>query len=53
MMATHSSLLPNENVAVMQYMEDEVLKLADRKGFTGIFTTNTSPVTQVISLYTP
>ncbi|CAG9772921.1 unnamed protein product [Ceutorhynchus assimilis] len=46
MMATHSSLTPRENVAVFQYMEDEVLKLAKTRGFAGILTTNTSPLTQ-------
>lgn len=46
MMATHSSLTPKENVAVMQFMEDEVLKLARKRQFAGIFTTNTSPLTQ-------
>ncbi|KAJ8918616.1 hypothetical protein NQ315_013122, partial [Exocentrus adspersus] len=46
MMATHSSLSPKENVAVMQFMEDEVLNLATSRGFAGIFTTNTSPLTQ-------
>ncbi|CAH1976278.1 unnamed protein product [Acanthoscelides obtectus] len=46
MMATHSSLSPKENVAVMQFMEDEVLKLARERNFTGILTTNTSPLTQ-------
>ncbi|CAH1993810.1 unnamed protein product [Acanthoscelides obtectus] len=47
MMATHYSLSPKENVAVMQFMEDEVLKLARERNFTGILTTNTSPLTQV------
>ncbi|CAH0555248.1 unnamed protein product [Brassicogethes aeneus] len=46
MMATHSSLTSKENVAVMQFMENEVLKLARKRGFAGIFTTNTSPLTQ-------
>ncbi|CAH1993809.1 unnamed protein product [Acanthoscelides obtectus] len=46
MMATHYSLSPKENVAVMQFMEDEVLKLARERNFTGILTTNTSPLTQ-------
>ncbi|EFA09829.1 beta-alanyl-bioamine nonribosomal peptide synthetase ebony isoform X2 [Tribolium castaneum] len=46
MMGTHSSLSPKENVAVMQFMEDEVLKLATERHFEGIFTTNTSPLTQ-------
>lgn len=52
MMATHSSLTPKENVAVMQFMESEVLELAEKKGFAGIFTTNTSPITQVRIIYT-
>ncbi|KAJ8940685.1 hypothetical protein NQ318_017735 [Aromia moschata] len=46
MMATHSSLSPKENVAVMQFMEEEVVNLAKRRNFAGIFTTNTSPLTQ-------
>lgn len=47
MMGTHSSLTAKENVAVMEFMESEVLKLAESKEFAGIFTTNTSPITQV------
>lgn len=46
MMATHSTLQAKENIAVMQFMESEVLKLATEKNFSGIFTTNTSPLTQ-------
>ncbi|KAJ8986012.1 hypothetical protein NQ317_013896 [Molorchus minor] len=46
MMATHSSLSPKENVAAMQFMEDEVLNLARSRQFAGLFTTNTSPLTQ-------
>uniref|UniRef100_A0AAR5Q839 AMP-dependent synthetase/ligase domain-containing protein n=1 Tax=Dendroctonus ponderosae TaxID=77166 RepID=A0AAR5Q839_DENPD len=46
MMATHSSLTPKENVAVFQFMEEEVQRLAKSRGFAGIFTTNTSPLTQ-------
>ncbi|XP_050294222.1 zwittermicin A synthase ZmaJ isoform X2 [Anthonomus grandis grandis] len=46
MMATHSSLTPKENVAVMQFMESEILKLARQRGFIGVMTTNTSPLTQ-------
>lgn len=47
MMGTHSSLSSKENVAVMEFMESEVLKLATKRRFEGIFTTNTSPLTQV------
>lgn len=46
MMATHSLLQPKDNIAVMQFMEDAVLKLASERNFAGIFTTNTSPLTQ-------
>jgi hypothetical protein len=52
MMGTHSSLSPKENVAVMQFMEDEVLRLATERHFEGIFTTNTSPLTQVKNIFT-
>jgi amino acid adenylation domain-containing protein len=46
MMATNPSLNYQQNVEVMDFMEDEVLRLAQSKGFAGIFTTNTSPLTQ-------
>lgn len=48
MMATHASLTTKENVVVMKYLEDETLRLAKDRGFEGIFTTNTSPLTQVL-----
>jgi hypothetical protein len=46
MMATSAHLNAKENIAVMHFMENEVLKLARRKEFAGILTTNTSPLTQ-------
>lgn len=46
MMATSADLNAKENIAVMHFMENEVLKLARRKQFAGILTTNTSPLTQ-------
>lgn len=46
MMGTSSHLNAQENIAVMRFMEDEVLKLAKRKKFAGILTTNTNPLTQ-------
>lgn len=46
MMATSADLDAKENIAVMHFMESEVLKLARRKQFAGILTTNTSPLTQ-------
>lgn len=50
MMATKKSLSYQQNVEVMHFMEEQVLKFAQEKGFEGIFTTNTSPLTQVCSL---
>lgn len=46
MMGTCAELNAQENVACMHFMENEVLKLAKRKNFAGIFTTNTNPLTQ-------
>lgn len=46
MMATSAELDAKANIAVMHFMENEVLKLARRKSFAGILTTNTSPLTQ-------
>lgn len=47
MMATCSDLNFAENVLAMRQMEDYTIQLAQRKGYVGIFTTNTSPLTQV------
>ena len=46
MMGTNNQLTPAENVIIMKIMEDECLRLAKSRGFAGIFTTNTSPLTQ-------
>lgn len=48
MMTTSSDLNPAENVIMMKEMEEYCLQLAKRKEYAGIFTTNTSPLTQVI-----
>lgn len=47
MMATNIDLSPAENVLVIRQMEEYCLQLAKQKEYTGIFTTNTSPLTQV------
>lgn len=47
MMATASKLTAQQNISVMQFMEAEVLRTATSRGFKGILTTNTSPLTQV------
>lgn len=49
MMATDKDLSAGENVILMREMEEQCLNVARRKGFAGIFTTNTSPLTQVSS----
>lgn len=49
MMATHEDLSPPENIAIMAIMEGEVLRLAEEKNCAGIFTTNTSPLTQQLA----
>ena len=47
MMATHESLSPAENVTLIQFMEQETLKLAKHRGFVGVFTSNTNELTRV------
>lgn len=47
MMATSADFDAKENIAAINFMEREILKLAKRKGFAGILTTNTNPLTQV------
>lgn len=47
MMATDQEVSAAENVLLMKEMEHQCLNVARRKGFAGIFTTNTSPLTQV------
>lgn len=47
MMGTEDSLNAEQNIQVVTCMENEILKIAKYKGFAGVFTTNTSPLTQV------
>lgn len=49
MMATVADLCPQENVSVMSFMENEVLKLAKTRGCAGVLTTNTSALTQQLA----
>lgn len=46
MMGTAENLNARNNIGVMYFMESEILKLATNKGFKGILTTNTNPLTQ-------
>ncbi|GAB0092883.1 uncharacterized protein DMENIID0001_079320 [Sergentomyia squamirostris] len=49
MMGTSPELNAQENISLIQFMEEEVIKLALRKKFQGVFTTNTSPLTQQLA----
>ncbi|XP_025157218.1 uncharacterized protein LOC105185311 [Harpegnathos saltator] len=46
MMSTSSELNAAQNVLIMRQMEEHCLELVKRKKYVGIFTTNTSPLTQ-------
>ena len=52
MMATSEALGPAENIILMKFMEKKCQEIAKRNSFIGLFTTNSSPLTQVsISLF--
>ncbi|KAI9561851.1 hypothetical protein GHT06_012813 [Daphnia sinensis] len=48
MMATVETTTALENVYLIQKMEEEILSLAKRKGFVGVFTTNANELTKQI-----
>ncbi|XP_057376385.1 beta-alanyl-bioamine nonribosomal peptide synthetase ebony-like isoform X2 [Daphnia carinata] len=50
MMATAETITPVENVYLIQKMEEEILSLAKRKGFAGVFTTNANELTRQICI---
>lgn len=45
-MGTAEHLDARENIGVMGFMESQNIKIATAKGFRGVFTTNTNPLTQ-------
>ena len=47
MMGTDASLNAAQNIQVVAGMESEIIRVAKRKNFVGVFTTNTNPLTQV------
>lgn len=49
MMGTHESLSPQENIAVMAFMENEVIRVGRAKNCSGILTTNTNALTQQLA----
>lgn len=46
-MGTDITLNAATNVQVITFMEQEVVQLGKARGFDGVFTTNTNPLTQV------
>ena len=38
---------PGETIELFFYMEDQLMKIAKAKGYIGVFTSNTNPLTQV------
>ncbi|CAB3257676.1 unnamed protein product [Arctia plantaginis] len=51
MMATAEHLSAQENVAAIQALENATMNVAIERGFKGVFTTNTSPLTQQLGTY--
>jgi len=47
MMGTHEEIDESENVSLVLFMEEENIRRAKDRHFTGLFTTNTNPLTQV------
>lgn len=48
MMGTSEDLSPRDNIGVMAFMESEIIKVAQERGYTGFFTTNSNPLTMQI-----
>ena len=48
---TNPDLSDQENVEVIQFMENQVLKLAKTRGFAGVLSISTSPRTQVSNMF--
>lgn len=46
MMGTAETLDAKDNIGVIDFMEQEVIRHATAKGFKGVFATNTNPLTQ-------
>lgn len=46
---TSAHLTAQQNIAVIKFMEDEVIQLAKRNRFAGILTTNTNPLTKQLA----
>lgn len=53
MMGTDDLLNAAQNIEVVTCMENEILRIAEQRGFAGVFTTNTNPLTQVSARLNP
>uniref|UniRef100_A0A146KNY6 Mycosubtilin synthase subunit C n=1 Tax=Lygus hesperus TaxID=30085 RepID=A0A146KNY6_LYGHE len=49
MLGTSQDKTSQENIEITEYMEEKVLELAKEQGYIGIFTTNSSPLTQQLA----
>lgn len=49
MMAASNVLKPHTNIALIDFMETQVIETAKANGFVGIITTNTNPLTQQLA----
>ncbi|KAF6209594.1 hypothetical protein GE061_015342 [Apolygus lucorum] len=49
MLGTSQDKTSQENIEITEYMEEKVLELAKEQGYLGIFTTNSSPLTQQLA----
>lgn len=45
MLGTAENLKAKDNIAIIAFMETEIIRMAKEKGFEGILTTNTNPLT--------
>ena len=51
MVGTDECLTDAENVYIVQYTEEENMKIAKQHGFIGLLATNTNPLTQVRQMF--
>lgn len=50
MMGTHENLQARENIALITFMENEVIRFSKANKCAGVFTTNTSALTQQLAV---
>ncbi|XP_014252851.1 uncharacterized protein LOC106668519 isoform X2 [Cimex lectularius] len=50
MLGTDQRLTPQENVEITEILESYIVQMGKERGFVGVFTTNTSPLTQQLAV---